>query len=479
MQRKKPHILILMTDQLRADFTTMENHSYIKMPCIEELSEHGTYFSNAYTPSPICVPARQSILSGQYPRHCGCRDWGQDIAPDVMTYPKWFGNHGYHTVAAGKMHLQGPDQMKGWQRRIGYEQVVSAGCYQGFEQKEWQEQQSSVPGAGKWIWDDEVKKARYGEGYWSRHDRYTVDGALMFLDEYFADPDYDRIGEQPLLLQVSLLMPHFPYICSEEWFKYYLNRVDPFVQEPADSHPSHGQRRLKIGKDVTMREVQRAWAAYCGMITEADIQFKRVIDKLKHLGVFDDFITVFHSDHGDMLGEHGIWEKFVFFEGAVRTPFFISSPGKKWDKRIIEQNVSLLDIFPTLCEIADIPEPPELDGQSLVSLMNGEIGEKQEACVYSELYSYSVLDEHKKHSWGHGQQLMIKQGDMKYVTYEMDQWQDQLFDLGVDPHERNNLVGKEEYLSDYQNFRDRANEFHSHERHPAFPVGNGRWVYTS
>ena len=452
----------------------MEDHPYVQMPCIQELARNGTYFRNAYTPSPICVPARQAILSGQYPRHCGCRDWRQDIAPDVITYANWFGNHGHYTAAAGKMHFQGPDQMHGWQRRIGYDQVVPASAYPGFDPKEWREQGHRTPGTGKWVWDDEVRQARYGEGYWSRYDRYAVDGALIFLDQYFGGTDYDRITERPLLLQVSLVMPHFPFICGGEWFRYYLNRVEPFIEDPTDDHPCHAQRLVRVGKDVTLRQLQRTWAAYCGMISEADEQFARVIDRLYHLGVYDDFIIVFHTDHGEMLGEHGIWEKFVFFEGAVRTPLLISAPGQGWQRRVVGQNVNLLDLYPTLCDLVGIPKPPELDGQSTAALVLGKGTEDPDAETFSELYCYSVLDGNKRHSWGHGQQLMIKRGRMKYVTYEMEDWPDQLFDLDVDPKERNNLATKPEYASTVSAFRQRAAEFHAVERRPPFPVGTGR-----
>jgi choline-sulfatase len=468
-----------MLDQQRADMTPMEDrHPYVRMPCIEGLAQKGTYFGNSYTPSPICVPARQAILAGQYPQHCGCRDWGQDIAPDVMTYPQWFGNHGYYTAAAGKMHLQGPDQMKGWQRRIGFEQVVPASAYRGFDAAAWREQELRTPGTGKWlVWDDEVRNARYGEGYWNRHDRYAVDGALLFLDQYFADVDYDRVTERPLLLQVSLTMPHFPYICREEWFSYYLHRVEPFVEDPADDHPCHSQRRVQAGRDVTPRQLQRAWAAYCGMISEADAQFARVIDRLQHLGVCDDFIVVFHADHGDMMGEHGVWEKFVFFEGAVRVPLMISAPGMGWPPRVVRQNVNLLDLYPTLCDLAGIAQPQELDGRSLVPLMRGEAVEDPDAETLSELYCYSDLDECRRHRWGRGQQLMIKRAKYKYVTYEMADWPDQLFDLDTDPRERHNLAGKPEYARLRRAFATRAEEFHAAARRPPFPVGTGRWVY--
>ena len=278
---KKPHILILMTDQQRADHTPMEDHPYVESPTIAEIAEHGAYFRNAYVPSPVCVPGRQAILSGQYPRHCGCRRFGEDLAPDVVTYPQWFGNHGYYTAAAGKMHFMGQDQMHGWQRRIGFDQATSASAYAGFDGEAARDLADPIEGTGKWIWDDEVRNARYGEGYWARHDRYAVDGALIFLDQFFAGPDYDRVGQRPLLLQVSLVMPHYPYICREERFKYYMTRVEPYLDPPGEIHPCQRQRLLEVGKEVTERQVQRATAAYCGMISEADEQFRRVIDRLE------------------------------------------------------------------------------------------------------------------------------------------------------------------------------------------------------
>lgn len=479
MNCRCPHILILTADELRADFTPMEpeRHPYVLMPRIAELAENGTYFRNAYTPAPICVPARQALLAGQFPRHCGCRDWGQDIAPDVVTYPQWFAAHGYTTVAAGKMHLQGPDQMKGWQHRIGYDQVGPALSIAGFEKMTDVAKQRRVPGTGKWAWKDEVKKARYGEGYWNRHDRYAVKGTEIFLDQYFAGQDYDRIGAAPLLLQVSLLMPHFPFICDEEWFTYYLPRVRPYIEQAADDHPCHFQQYLRVGDDVTEREVQRATAAYCGMCSQVDALFGRVIDHLKHLGVYDDFVIIFHSDHGDMLGEHGAWQKFIFFEGAVRIPLLISAPGKRWARRVVEQNVNQLALFPTLCDLAEIPEPPESDADSLMPLVRGEIEEDINAEVFSELYCYAVMREDTSHTWGHGHQLMIKRGPLKFVTYEMKDWPDQLFDLGHDPRERHNLANDPRYAGAVSEFRERAAAFRAVERRPPFPVKEGRWSY--
>ena len=476
---KKPHILILMTDQQRADHTPMEEHPYVESPTIAEIAKNGTYFRNAYVPSPVCVPGRQSILSGQYPRHCGCRRFGEDIAPDVVTYPQWFGNHGYYTASAGKMHFMGQDQMHGWQRRIGFDQATPASAYAGFDGEAARDLADPIDGTGKWIWDDEVRNARYGKGYWARHDRYAIDGALIFLDQFFAGPDYDRIGQRPLLLQVSLLMPHYPYICREDWFNYYLNRVEPYFDAPTEIHPCQRQRLLEVGRDATERQVQRATAAYCGMISEADEQFRRVIDRLKYLGVYDDFIIVFHSDHGEMLGELGCWEKFVFFDGSARAPLLISAPGQGWERKTINQNVNHLDLYPTLCDLVGLPRPMELDGSSLAPLIHGESEEDPQAVTYSELYDYSKLDERRFHSWSPGTQLMIRKGKWKYATYEMEDWPDQLFDLETDPGENRNLASDKDQGKRVKAFTQLAGDFWKEERRLSFPVRSGRWSYGS
>ena len=474
---KRPHILLLMTDEHRADHTPMEDHPYVRMPRIGEVARSGVYFRNAHTPSPICVPARQAILAGQYPRHCGCRFFGDDLAPDVITYPAWFASHGYYTCAAGKMHLQGPDQMKGWNRRIGFDQISPSLDLPGIVRSAQSGMHQPIPGTGKWNWVKEVQNARYGEGYWAKHDRYTVEGTKMFLDQFFAGPDYDRVGTQPLMLQVSLLLPHFPFICREPWFNYYLNRVTPFLEPASDDHPCHFQQYLEVGVDVTEREVQRATAAYCGMISEADELFGHVIDKLKQLGVYEDFIIVFHSDHGEMLGQHGAWQKFIFFEGAVRSALLISFPGRDWEPRTVHENVSLLDLFPTLCDLVGIPKSPELDGHSLARLVQSEVSESVHAETFSELYAYATPVPGKQHGWGYGRQLMIKRGSLKYCTYEMADWPEQLFDLATDPGERRDLAGYPERENEIREFRRRADAFWAQERRRPFPVSAGCWHY--
>lgn len=202
-----------------------------------------------------------------------------------------------------------------------------------------------------------------------------------------------------------------------------------------------------MGKDVTYRQAHRATAAYYGMIEWLDAQFGRVIEKLEHLNVLDDFIVVFLSDHGEMLGTKGLWEKQSYFEASARVPLSIWYP-KKFGRepKIVQQNVSLVDLFPTLCELAEIPAPEELDGKSFVPLIESNTAEWDDT-VYSELWRAQ-----------NGPSVMVKEGSLKYFRFDNDKgWPDQLFDLSKDPDEWNNLIDNLDYADVLLRLKAKAN----------------------
>jgi len=262
---KKPNILFLMTDEHRADVTGYEGNSIIKTPVLDKLASKGLVFSNAYTPSPICVPARQCLMAGQLPRHCGCEGW-VDLKPGYMTFSRLLSMYAYETVACGKLHHVGTDQMQGWTQRIGNEMKV-APTY--IKDKKPEEFQKYLRPFNDYKWSDtkEVKRAGIGKSRCQTVDEYTMIGALGFIDEYFNDAYYDRERkDQPLLLKVSLLEPHYPYCTDESKFKYYLNRVKPYFEESLFDHPFLSLRQVIPEKDASKREITRAVAAYYGMI---------------------------------------------------------------------------------------------------------------------------------------------------------------------------------------------------------------------
>ena len=450
MLENKPHILLLINDEHRPDVQPIEGDTAIRMPMLSRFMDEGTYFRNAYTPSPVCVPARQSFLSGLYPRNCGSLNFGDPMPTEVRTIPGQLGNYGYYACCAGKMHFVGNDVMHGWRERIGRDIIGNNGYPYHAVKDEHHAQMIPEPGTG--MKQDktaqEIRDAQPGIGHWMLHDQYNVDGAVLFLEEYFVNASYDRPKANPLCMAVSLIAPHYPYQCPLDLFNYYMPRVEPIVEEPNEQFGYIDFFRVRIGEDVTYRQAHRATAAYYGMIEWMDAQFGRVIEKLEHLNVLDDFIIVFLSDHGEMLGTKGLWEKQSYFEASARVPLSIWYP-KRFGKepRIVEQNVSLVDLFPTLCELAEIPAPDELDGRSLVPLIDGNTADwDDDDTVYSELWRAQ-----------NGPSVMVKEGNLKYFRFDNDKgWPEQLFDLSRDPDERNNLIDVPDYADALSRLRAKA-----------------------
>jgi choline-sulfatase len=420
----KPNILFLMSDEHRPDVAGYAGNGIVRTPHLDWLAQSGTVFNNAYTPSPICIPARQCMMSGQLPKTCGCIHFGDDLKPGSMTFARQLAEYGYETAASGKLHHMGTDQMQGWTARISGDMQLDT-RYVSARAKELRRTFASM----KWTDVQEIKRAGIGKGPYVTHDEYAVQGALHFIDNYFVNPYYDREQTQPLMLKVSLLQPHYPYLTSEEKFGYYLNRVEPYLKEEVFDHPFLSRRQVKLGVDVTERDVRRATAAYYGMIEKVDDMFGQVIRALQHAGQdLDDWIIVYTSDHGEMLGQHGIWEKQKFFEASVRVPLIIRYPRRFGKGSLVEQNVNLCDLFATMCDLTGTPIPEGLDSRSVVPLMEGS----------ADNWDNETVSQFGNHN------VMIKRDAFKYQYYG-DSMPEVLFDLEFDPEETVNLLEEPRY----------------------------------
>ncbi|MFC6964805.1 sulfatase-like hydrolase/transferase [Halocatena marina] len=277
-----------------------------------------------------------------------------------------------------------------------------------------------------------------------------MQGACNYITDRFLNPYYDREEQdRPLVLKLSLSQPHYPYFTTQERFEYYLERVDPYVDEEAFDHDVLSHRRVPVRDDdqrrrddrkgsVSPREVRRATAAYYGMIETVDEYFGRTLDELERVGEdLDEWIIVYTSDHGEMLGEHEIWEKGHYFEASAGVPLVIRWPDKLKPKTVTE-NVTLCDLFVTLCDLTGVPLPDDntLDSRSLVPLLKGDAdGWDNEA--------FSAYGDH----------CMIKQDDLKFIHYPDNP--DVLFDLADDPGETTNCINETEYINAVTDFRDR------------------------
>lgn len=452
-KRKKPNILFLMSDEHRFDISGFAGNKKVCTPCLDKLAEQSVVFENAYTPSPICIPARQCLAAGQLPRTCKVEQFEEDLPPNYKTFARVFAENAYNAVAAGKLHHQGIDQMQGWNYRIAGDCYTSTDFINNKNEEEYGKYKVNNDDpmnwrGNKWSDEKELRKAGPGASPYYMQDELTIQGAINFINRYFIDSYYDRPGSnQPLLLYVGLINPHYPYITEESLFNYYLNRVELYEnQEPFD-HSFLGKcpfmpGALIPGENIPTRVIKRAMAAYYGNIETIDRQYQRVIDTLENCGEnLDDWIIIYASDHGEMLGEHGLWEKQKFFEGSVRVPLFIRYPKRFKNQIRIKENVNLCDLFATLCDLTDISIPEGIDSRSLIQLMEGN----------KKDWMNESISQFK------GQNLMIKQDDLKYQWYDESK-SEVLFDLKVDPGENKNFIKDSAYAIEVEKFRKRCSE---------------------
>ncbi|MEC7866138.1 MAG: sulfatase-like hydrolase/transferase [Candidatus Poribacteria bacterium] len=437
---KAPNILFLMSDEHRADVTGYEGNGVIRTPTLDWLAETGTVFRDAYTPSPICVPGRQCLMSGQLPKTVGCEGW-VDLQSNHMTFARQLSRYAYETVSCGKLHHQGDDQMQGWTQRPAGDVHISSNHISNRSEAHFQKYSRSFS-TFKWSDAKEIKRAGVGRSPCVTRDRFWTDSALHFIDDFFNSAYYDREqGQRPLLLKVSLLQPHYPYQTDHDKFTYYLNRVVPYLDQSVFPHPFLSQRQVRPGTDASEREIRRATAAYYGMVETIDSHYQEVLEALTHVGEnLDEWMIVYTSDHGEMLGEHGIWEKQKFFEASVRVPLIIRYP-ERFEAKVIDQNVNLCDLFATLCHLAGIPCPSGLDSRTLVPLMEG--------CT--ENWANETVSQFGKTN------LMIKKDHLKYQDYGVN-GKEVLFDLHRDPSETQNFIDDPDYVESVSWFRQRLSQ---------------------
>ncbi len=426
-----------MSDQHRADLSGYAGNKIVRTPTLDRLAETGVVFSNAYTPSPICVPGRQCMMSGQLPKTCKCEGW-IDLETGYRTFAREFSRYAYSTVCSGKLHHNGPDQMQGWTKRISPDADLDPKYIEGSIKEEFV-RYKLAPGTGKWSNQRELEEAGPKDGPCQRFDRNATNASLEFLEQYFRDAAYNRPGShQPLLHKVSLVQPHYPFFGDEALFDYYLSRVPLYQQEPCD-HPVLSLSQQNMPVTVSETDIRRATASYYAMTEKLDSHFGEILTRLEELGEdLDDWIIIYTSDHGEMLGEHGIWEKTRFYEASVRVPLTIRWPAGFDGGRVINKNVNLCDLFATLCDLADIEIPDNLDSRSLAPLLC-------EKTAYWNNESISQMN--KSH-------VMIKQDFLKYQYYG-EEVQEVLFDLEKDPDETSNVADNPEHSEAMSKFRSR------------------------
>ncbi|KAE9373820.1 choline-sulfatase [Stipitochalara longipes BDJ] len=420
---KQPNILYIMADQLAAPLLNCYNpNSQIKTPHIDALAAGAVVFDKGYCPSPLCAPSRMSMISGQLPTKIGSYDNACTIDSSVPTYAHYLRAAGYETTLAGKMHFVG-DQLHGYESRLTSD--IYPGDYgwavnweEPDRRLEWYHNASSIEQAGPCV----------------RSNQLDYDEEVMYRSKQFL---YDHVRKgpntRPFCMTVSLTHPHDPYTIEKKYWDMYED-VDielPEVTIPQDEQDAHSQRLLKVcdlwGKEFTPDQIKRARRAYYGAVSYVDDCIGKLLETLKECRLDQDTIVVFSGDHGDMLGERGLWYKMSYFEASVRVPLLIHAPSLFTPHRV-SANVSTLDILPTLVDLAGAKLWPNLpmDGNSLLPHLENRAGGSD--TVYAEYCGEGTI----------APLMMIRRGDWKYITCPADP--DQLYNLHSDPLEKLNLA---------------------------------------
>ncbi len=416
-----------MADQLAAAALPAYGNGVARTPSLDGLAGDGVVFESAYCNSPLCAPSRASLLSGRLPSRIGAYDNGAELTASVPTLAHYLRACGYFTCLAGKMHFIGPDQLHGFEERLTTD-VYPAGTdwipdwsRPVEERLPWYHDMSSVLEAGV---SEATLQLDYDEEVAFRSVRKLYD---------LARSDDGR----PFFLLVSFTHPHDPFEIPRAYWDRYdevdLPRVGALPLEEADPHSRRvramcGTDETEIGEET----VRRARHAYYAAVSYVDDKLGELLRTLELTGLRDETIMLFCSDHGEALGERGLWYKMTFFEDSARVPLVVHAPDR-FAARRVAQNVSLVDLLPTLVELAGGPAEPAdpLDGSSLLPLLAGD-GARASDTVSGEYLAEGT----------HAPCVMLRRGPYKYVHCPGDP--DQLYDLARDPLELENLEGHAE-----------------------------------
>ncbi|KAK2808448.1 hypothetical protein FQN50_004656 [Emmonsiellopsis sp. PD_5] len=422
---KKPNILYIMADQMAAPLLSLyDSNSPIKTPNLDRLAREGVVFDSAYCNSPLCAPSRFTMVTGQLPSKIGGYDNASDLPADTPTYAHYLRKEGYHTALSGKMHFAGPDQLH------GYEQRLTSDIYPGdygwtvnWDEPEirpdWYHDMSSVMQAGPCV----------------RTNQLDYDDEVIYkATQYLYDHARHRT-EQPFCLTVSMTHPHDPYAMTRDYWDLYEDVDIPLPKTPAmpqDKQDPHSKRVLKcidlLGKEIPEERILAARRAYFAACSYVDAQVGKLLTTLKNCDLADDTIVVFTGDHGDMLGERGLWYKMVWYEMAARVPMFVYAPGRYAPKRV-KENVSTMDLLPTFVAMTggDMHGELPIDGVSLMPYIFDGPGEKPDT-VLGEYMAEGTL----------APVVMIRRGEWKFIYSPIDP--PMLFNVAEDPSESRNLA---------------------------------------
>ena len=444
---KAPNILWICSDQQRWDTLGCCGNPFVRTPNLDRLAGQGTFFERAYCQNPVCTPSRASFLTGRYPRTTRCRQNGQDIPEDEVPVTRILAENGYICGLSGKLHLSAcqPRACRGGERRIrdGYEEFFWShhptddwpgyNLYAAWLHQHGRSYESTPHPDSRWV--------QVGPPEPWHHSTWCADRAIDFVRRR-------RRDGKPWLFSVNMFDPHHPFDPPEAYLERYAAVLDqvplpnyeegeldrkPPLQRVDHAGAYGGKAGFPFPKmtDLDHRLIRAAYWAMCDLI---DAQVGRIVDALDETDQADNTLIIFGSDHGEMLGDHGIYLKGpYFYEPAIHVPLIAA-----WPDRIRAQHcsglVELADLAPTLLDAAGLPRHPGMQSRSLWPLLIGAAGaETHRDDVYCEYYN--SMDSHRGPT---AHLTMVRTREHKLVVDHVHS-AGELYDLASDPRERSNL----------------------------------------
>ena len=467
--QKRPNVLWICTDQQRYDTLGCTGNEFVQTPNIDRLAEDGVTFTHFYTQCPVCLPSRASFLTGRYPRTNRTRQNTGSIPADEVLVTRLLAEAGYTCGLAGKLHIATRDPETGMERRIEdgytefYESYVPGLAWPGDVLAERNEEQyhdtAEVNQYARWLhergleyrptpfqgskWVEVGMEASYHQTTW------CAEQAIGFIERHAS-------GERPWLFSVNPFDPHHAFDPPAAYLERYLDRLNDiplpnYVSGELDDKPllyqlCHEGAYNVPGKfrfdDMSDHDHRLIRAAYWAMVDLIDAQVGRMIEALQRTGQLADTLVIFTSDHGEMLGDHGVYLKGGFFcEPAVRVPLVIAWPRAVGGRRRSDALVEAVDLAPTLLDAAGLPDASGMEGRSLWPLLTGEAGlAHHRNDVTSEHHDATAMTQNLR--WN---ATMLRTQRHKLVAVH-GRDAGELYDLEQDPGETVNLWDSGEYL---------------------------------
>ena len=348
----QPNILFVMCDQMSALALSLYGHRVTKTPHLDALAKQGVLFDNAYTTFPLCTPARVSLATGELPSSIGAYDNGAELPASVPTFAHYARLLGYQTSISGKLHYIGPDQLHGFEERL------TTDIY---------------PASFEWTanWDKDAPRYAY-DSHGGVCTTETVADAgpcartlQLDYDEEVLERAVRKIFDlkrsrdrRPFFLKVSFTHPHDPYVITREFWDLYRDSEIDLPAAPAlpleqwDAHSRYLFDHFKMGNtELSQEQIKRARHGYYAAISYVDRNVGLLMKALRDTGYDKNTVVMFTADHGDMMGEHGLWFKKTFYEWAMRIPMLVHAPWLHAPRRV-SANTSLVDLLPTIVELA-------------------------------------------------------------------------------------------------------------------------------